>query len=118
MKVGIRRVYDPPGAAEDFRVLVDRLWPRGIRKEELTHDLWEKDIAPSPELRKWFAHDPERWQEFRNRYLSELDQPQKRQRLGEIVRAAGERRITLLYGARDTRHNHALILAEVLDGLY
>lgn len=118
MKVGIRRVYDPPGTSEGFRVLVDRLWPRGIRKEDLAYDLWEKGIAPTPELRKWFGHDPERWDAFRERYQRELEQPQVRERLEDIVRAADKRRITLLYGARDAHHNHALILAEALERLY
>ena len=113
-----KRAYEAPSRGDGCRILVDRVWPRGVTKDALACERWMRELAPSTPLRKWFAHDPERWQEFRNRYLSELDQPQKRQRLGEIVRAAGERRITLLYGARDTRHNHALILAEVLDGLY
>lgn len=118
MKVGIRRVYDPPGAEEGFRVLIDRLWPRGMRKDALEYDRWEKDIAPTSELRTWFGHDPERWDAFREKYREELERPENRQRLREIVRAAGKGPITLLYGARDTRHNHALILAEALERLY
>lgn len=118
MKVGIRRVYDAPGVDEGLRVFVDRLWPRGMRKEQLDYDLWEKGVAPSPELRKWFGHDPRRWDAFRKRYLAELEVPEMKERLVGIVKSAAGRPITLLYGARDPRHNHALILAEVMAGLY
>lgn len=118
MKVGIRCVYEAPGVNEGLRVFVDRLWPRGMRKDQLEYDLWEKGVAPSPELRKWFGHDPCRWNAFRERYLAELELPGTREHLFRIVKMAAGRPITLLYGARDPRHNHALILAEVLAGLY
>ncbi len=117
MKVDIRRVYDAPEGDEGLRVLVDRLWPRGVRKDELQYDLWEKDIAPTPALRKWFGHSPERWEEFHDKYRKELAQPQVQQRLKAIVKEAGKRKITLLYGARDPDHNHALILAQTLRKL-
>ena len=114
MEVEIRRVYDPPGKNEGLRVLVDRLWPRGVRKNELEYDLWEKDIAPTPELRKWFGHKPERWKEFHERYRKELESAGAHERLKAVAAEAGKRRITLLYGARDPEHNHALILAGAL----
>lgn len=117
MKVDIRRVYDAPEGDEGLRVLVDRLWPRGVRKDELQYDLWEKDIAPTPALRKWFGHSPERWEEFHDKYRKELAQPQVQERLKAIVKEAGKRKITLLYGARDPDHNHALILAQTLRKL-
>lgn|SRR5690606_4309030 len=117
MKVDIRRVYDAPEGDEGLRVLVDRLWPRGVRKDELQYDLWEKDIAPTPALRKWFGHSPERWEEFHDKYRKELAQPQVQERLKAIVKEAGKRKITLLYGARDPDHNHALILAQALRKL-
>ena len=118
MDIGIRRVYDPPKKGEGFRVLIDRLWPRGVRKDDLEYDLWEKEIAPTPELRKWFGHSPDRWDGFREKYRKELEAPQTRQRLREILEAAGKRNITLLYGARDPEHNHALILADAFKRLY
>ena len=118
MKVGIRRVYEPPQTGEGLRILVDRLWPRGVRKEALEYDLWEKDIAPTPELRKWFGHAPERWETFHEKYRKELEAPDVQERLKEIVKTAGKRKITLLYGARDPDHNHALILADAIERLY
>jgi len=117
MKVAIRRVYDEPEKDEGLRVLVDRLWPRGVRKNDLQYDLWEKDIAPTPALRKWFGHAPERWEAFHEKYRKELEEPPVRERLQAIVKEAGKRKITLLYGARDPQHNHALILADVIRKL-
>jgi len=118
MNVGIRRVYDPPRSAEGFRVFVDRLWPRGMRKDQLEYDLWEKEIAPTPGLRKWFGHMSARWDEFGEKYRRELEKPETQERLREIIKAAGRRNITLLYGARDAEHNHALILADAIKRLY
>ena len=107
-----KRIYDPPDVADGARVLVDRLWPRGIRKESAALTLWLKDIAPSPELRQWFGHDPARWAEFARRYRAELGaNPAALARLGEVARSG---RVTLLYGARDTTHNHALVVADAL----
>lgn len=114
MDVDIRRVYDPQNKGEGLRVLIDRLWPRGVRKDDLQYDLWEKEIAPTPALRKWFGHSPERWEAFGDKYRKELDSPRARERLEAIAKEAGKRKITLLYGARDPEHNHALILADVL----
>ena len=107
-EIRIKRIYDLPEQVDGSRVLVDRLWPRGVRKETAALTLWLKEIAPSPELRQWFGHDPARWQEFGRRYRSELEQNAAAvARLTELLRLG---RLTLLYGARDTAHNHALIL--------
>ena len=107
-----KRIYDPPDAADGVRVLVDRLWPRGMRKEAAVLTLWLKDIAPSPALRQWFGHDPARWPEFMRRYRAQLAaNADPLARLGELARAG---RVTLLYGARDRVHNHALVVADAL----
>lgn len=116
-KVSIRRVYEPPEGSDGYRVLVDRVWPRGQRKDELALDEWAKDLAPSTGLRKWFGHDPERWEGFRERYRAELDTPEARERMRALVEAAGERRITLVYSAKDERHNQAVVLRELLSRL-
>ena len=111
-KVRLKRAYAAPAPGDGFRVLVDRLWPRGVAKEGARIDLWLKEIAPSTELRKWFGHDPERWLEFRRRYFAELDQSPEAVALlaGHVQRGV----VTLVYGARDAEHNHALALAEYL----
>lgn len=107
-----KRIHDPPDAADGGRVLVDRLWPRGMRKEAAALTLWLKDIAPSPALRQWFGHDPARWPEFTRRYRTQLAaNPDSLARLGELAKAG---RVTLLYGARDRVHNHALVVADAL----
>lgn len=107
-----KRIYDPPDIADGARVLVDRLWPRGMRKESAALTLWLKDIAPSPELRQWFGHDPARWAAFARRYRAELAaNASALSRLGELARSG---RVTLLYGARDAAHNHALVVADAL----
>jgi len=112
MDIRVKRAYDPPASNDGYRVLVDRIWPRGVSKEELRADAWERDLAPSSSLRRWFGHDPERWEGFRERYFRELD------RQGDVVKPLLERarggRITLVYGARDTRHNNAVALREYL----
>lgn len=104
----IKRVYDAPSPDDGFRVLVDRLWPRGLSKEKAAVDLWLKDVAPSTELRTWFNHDPEKWDEFVTRYHAELkDNPA----VAELRRAIKEHgRVTLLYGAHDEKHNQAVAL--------
>lgn len=117
MKVSIRRVYESPGSDEGFRILVDRIWPRGVRKEELQYDHWAKDLAPTPELRKWFGHSVQRWEGFQDKYRAELDTPEGQERLAAVAKLAGKRKITLLYGARDPEHNHALILADAFRKL-
>jgi uncharacterized protein YeaO (DUF488 family) len=112
--VRVRRVYDPPEPADGFRVLVDRLWPRGLTKEAARVDLWARELAPSHGLRRWFGHDPSRWEEFRRRYREELQRPEVQEALAELVKRARGGNVTLLFGARDERHNNAVVLAEVL----
>ncbi|CAB4244142.1 conserved protein of unknown function [Methylacidimicrobium sp. AP8] len=114
-RVRIRRVYEALGEPEGYRVLVDRIWPRGLSKDKVPFDRWAKDLAPSPELRKWFSHDPSRWEEFRIRYRREL--ASREGELQDLLRAAGQRPLTLLYGARDKEHNQAVVLREVLEEL-
>lgn len=113
MDVRIRRAYDGPRRGDGFRVLVDRVWPRGVRKEDLELDAWWRDLAPSTGLRQWFGHDPERWEAFQRRYFEELDaagEPVER-----LLERARRGRVTLLYGARDTRHNQAVALRRYLE---
>lgn len=114
-RIQIRRVYEPAGAEEGYRILVDRVWPRGISKEKLPIEAWKKELAPSSELRKWFGHDPRRWEEFSRRYRQEL--ASHADGLRECLRAAGSQPLTLLYGARDKEHNQAVVLQEVLKEL-
>jgi uncharacterized protein YeaO (DUF488 family) len=111
--IQIARVYDPPKARGRWRVLVDRLWPRGVRKADLDFDRWARDLAPSDKLRRWFKHDPKRWDEFRTRYFAELEG--KEEQLADLVASAGKRPILLLYGARDEKHNNAVALKEFLE---
>lgn len=107
-----RRVYDGPEAGDGARVLVDRLWPRGLRREAAALDAWEKGVAPSTELRRWFGHDPSRFEEFSARYRAELDTSEAAAEFSERCRALLARGpVTLLYAARDERCNHALVLA-------
>jgi uncharacterized protein YeaO (DUF488 family) len=106
--IKIKRVYDHPDANDGVRFLVERLWPRGIRKESLHMEAWLKDAAPSSELRNWFGHDPAKWPEFERRYFAELDA--RPEALRPIVEAAGRGNITLIYSARDTVHNNAMAL--------
>lgn len=110
--IRLKRIYEPKAAADGFRVLVDRLWPRGIRKQDADIDLWLKDVAPSPELRRWFGHDPVRWAEFSRRYRAELRG--KEEALAELREKAEGQTVTLLYGANDEEHNQAVVLREVL----
>ena len=112
VKVDIRRAYEKAGANDGFRVLVDRMWPRGVTKDELHFDAWCKDLAPSPELRKWFAHKVENWERFRDEYQSELRDKEHKERIRALIQEAGQTHITLVYGARDTEHNHAVVLAK------
>ncbi|HEY8701013.1 MAG TPA: DUF488 domain-containing protein [Arthrobacter sp.] len=108
----IKRVYDVPSDDDGCRVLVDRLWPRGVSKERADLDLWLKDVAPSPQLRKEFGHMEERFEDFRRKYRQELD---SNPAVGELLElAAGHRRVTLLYGARDPEVNHAKVLLEFI----
>lgn len=112
--VQIKRVYDEATADDGLRVLVDRLWPRGMAKSRLQHDLWLKELAPSAGLRSWFGHRVERWDEFRKKYMAELDSAQARDCIDKIFATANGKGITLLYGARDTEHNQAVVLADVM----
>lgn len=111
--VKIKRVYARPEADDGERILVDRLWPRGLSKERAAVDLWLKDVAPSTELRKWFGHDPARWDEFRRRYADELDR--RPEAVAELRRALEAGPATLVYGAKDTEHNDAVVLAAYLE---
>ncbi|KAF1007452.1 MAG: hypothetical protein GAK28_01794 [Luteibacter sp.] len=109
--VHIKRIYEAPAKGDGFRVLVDRLWPRGVKKEDAHYDLWLKDVAPSPGLRTWFGHRPEHWKVFRERYLAELAASSAPDILRTHLRTGD---VTLLYAAKDEQHNHALVLAEYL----
>ena len=112
MPIKMKRVYERPDKADGTRILVDRLWPRGLTKAKASVDLWLKDIAPSTELRKWFGHEPERWAEFKTRYRAELKKNAAPVALlkGEIAKGA----VTLVYGAKDEAHNEAVVLQESL----
>jgi uncharacterized protein YeaO (DUF488 family) len=112
MNIQLRRAYDPPRRGDGYRVLVDRVWPRGISKHELDLDEWRKEIAPSTRLREWFGHDPERWKGFQKRYFAELEEKQDSVR--ELVKRARQGRLTLVYGARDPDHNQAVALSAYL----
>jgi uncharacterized protein YeaO (DUF488 family) len=112
MTIKIKRIYEAPEPNDGTRILVDRLWPRGMKKEKAYVDTWLKDIGPSTELRKWFGHDPERWTEFKAKYVDELKG--KADQLSLIHEAATQGAVTLLYAARDEQHNEAVILAELL----
>lgn len=117
MSIHIRRVYDPPAAADGCRVLVDRLWPRGLAREAAQVDHWLRELAPSNALRKWFAHDPTRWDEFRRRYAEELQAPAAAAAHAELRGLiAAQPVLTLLYAARDTAHNNAEALRQWLEG--
>ncbi len=111
----LKRAYEKAAESDGFRVLVDRLWPRGVSKENARLDMWAKDVAPSTPLRQWFGHDPERWLEFARRYKIELKETQAREEIIEIVdRAKQAPAITLIYGAKDTEHNEAVVLRDIL----
>ncbi|HFB98998.1 MAG TPA: DUF488 family protein [Bryobacterales bacterium] len=111
--IRVKRVYDPPEESDGVRVFVDRLWPRGLSKDEARIYLWLRDLAPSNELRRWFAHRPERWTEFKTRYYREL--PRCRAALEAIREFARSSTVTLLYAARDTRYNNAVALREYIE---
>lgn len=112
-QIDIARAYDAPAPDGRFRVLVDRLWPRGVKKEELKLDAWMKELAPSAELRRWFNHDPQRWDEFRKRFFKELQA--REDGIAQLRKAAGKQSVLLLYGARDEKHNNAVALKEFLE---
>ncbi|HTV09945.1 MAG TPA: DUF488 domain-containing protein [Candidatus Aquilonibacter sp.] len=111
--IAIKRAYDPPQRGDGARILVDRLWPRGVSKEALAAEMWLKEVAPSDKLRKWFAHDVDRWHEFQQRYLAELkENPEAWQ---PIVERARHGNVTLLYAAKDSGHNNAVVLQHFLE---
>jgi uncharacterized protein YeaO (DUF488 family) len=112
--IKLKRAYDSAGSRDGTRILIDRLWPRGVRKADAAIDLWAKDIAPSTALRKWFGHDPARWREFRRRYSEEIHR--NRDRLRELRSLAQRGRITLVFAAHDEVHNDAVVLRTILLG--
>jgi uncharacterized protein YeaO (DUF488 family) len=111
--IRVKRVYEPPSAEDGRRYLVERLWPRGLRKDALPLDGWLREVAPSDALRRWFGHDPARWEEFRRRYAAELDARPDTWR--PLLEAARQGPVTLLFSARDTEHNNAVALKAYLD---
>jgi uncharacterized protein YeaO (DUF488 family) len=119
LTIRIERIYDNPKGnkgSNSFRILVDRLWPRGLSKENTRIDLWQKDIAPSNTLRKWFGHDEKKWDEFKRKYFKELDKTSDSEMVDEIIKMAKEHSsITLLYGAKEERYNNAVALKEYLE---
>jgi uncharacterized protein YeaO (DUF488 family) len=113
MSIELKRAYDPPAESDGRRILVDRFWPRGVTRERLRIEAWRKDLAPGDALRKWFGHDPAKWDEFRQRYAREVGQ--RPDTLEELVETARAGRVTLVFGARDSEHNHAVALKELLE---
>ena len=113
MDVRVKRAYESASAEDGYRVLIDRLWPRGVSKQQAKLDEWDHELAPSRELREWFGHEPDRFPEFRRRYIDELRA--NRPRLSELRRRARTGTLTLVYSAHDTEHNDAVVLAEVLQ---
>ncbi len=115
IEVRIKRAYEPPAPEDGDRVLIDRLWPRGIRKEDAHIESWIKELAPSTELRKSFGHDPARWPEFKRRYAEELRAPPARRAIDDVAIRATHGLVTLIYGARDTEHNDAVVLRPIIE---
>jgi uncharacterized protein YeaO (DUF488 family) len=113
--IRIKRAYEPPARGDGYRVLVDRLWPRGIGKQALALDLWAKEVAPCHALRRWFAHDPRRWREFAAKYRRELEEPAARATLRALARRAANGKVTLVYAARDPEHNNAVVLRGLIE---
>jgi uncharacterized protein YeaO (DUF488 family) len=112
MDIRLKRAYEPAASSDGYRVLIDRLWPRGVSREQAQLSAWERELAPSAELRQWFGHQPNRFEEFRRRYIEELRQ--QRARLTELRRRARAGALTLVYAAHDSEHNDAVVLAAVL----
>ena len=115
MQIKIKRVYETPADDDGSRILVDRLWPRGLTKDKAHVDLWLKEIGPSTELRKWFGHEPEKWDAFRKSYLTELEE--KGDLIDILLKRASEGPLTLIYAARDQEHNEALVIKRFLEAL-
>lgn len=112
MRIGLKRAYDEPVAADGFRVLVERLWPRGLSKERAQIDWWAKDVAPSPALRQWYGHDPARWSEFRRRYRAEL---RDNGRVGELRQRLAHGQVTFVFASRERERSSATVLKEYLE---
>jgi len=111
--IKIKRAYEPSSSDDGFRILVDKLWPRGVSKEKASLDLWIKEVAPSDDLRKWFSHDPKKWKEFQNKYKNELkDRKESINKIKEIEKNKGK--VTLIYSAEDEKHNNAIVLENIL----
>jgi Uncharacterized conserved protein len=113
--VRLQRAYDEPAPGDGYRVLVDRVWPRGRTKEQLRLDAWARDLGPSTPLRKWFGHDPARWAEFQTRYRAELADPDRAQALDALAERARRDPVTLVFGARDPEHNQARVIADEVE---
>lgn len=113
--IQVKRVYEAPSEEDGLRVLVDRIWPRGLSKKDAAIDVWRKDLAPSTELRKWFAHDPARWKEFQVKYRAEL--ANRISGLRQLLEECGDRPLTLLFAAKDVSHNQAIVLRDVLEDM-
>jgi len=114
MAVLLKRAYEEPSPHDGYRVLVDGLWPRGVTKEHLKLDEWMRGLAPSPSLRKWYGHKPEKWEEFRKKYGSELGRGPRKKLLVELVRRARREKVTLVFGARDAQRCNATVIAELI----
>ena len=114
MPIAMKRAYEAASAEDGYRVLVDGLWPRGITKAQLKIDAWMREIAPSAELRKWYGHDPEKWEEFRKKYHAELSKTPRKALLDELVERARKDQLTLVFGARDAERSNAAVLAEMI----
>ena len=115
MNVSVKRAYEPFSAEDGYRILIDRLWPRGIKKEGANIDRWMKNVAPSTALRQWFDHDPEKWEEFKIKYHHELEGSDEFDDLVSCIRK--NKTVTLLYAAKDAEHNHALVLQQLIKSL-
>ncbi len=113
MSIRVKRIYEAPEEGDGFRALVDHLWPRGLKKEDARIDRWFKEIAPTSDLRKWFGHDPEKWEEFRRRYFAELDADPAA--VDELIKIASKRTVTLLYAAKNEEFNNAVALKDYIN---
>lgn len=113
--VQIKRAYELPKPEDGYRVLVDRIWPRGVSKKQIQIDDWIKEIAPSTRLRKWFGHDPEKWKQFQLQYKKELERAEPSEKLDRLAELSKEQTLTLVYGARDKEHTHALVLKGLIE---
>jgi len=115
MAIRIRRAYDPPLPEDGRRLLVERLWPRGVKKEKLYLNAWLRELAPSDQLRRWFKHDPDRWNDFRRRYREELRGTRQQQLIDELAEQASRRNVTLIFSTREERFNNAVALREIIE---